>query len=186
MENLIGWTLVLVLIVMPMVVVFGLYKRHRKTQQAYQDNLDRYQVEVKALHDREKERWRQAALKPSTTDITKYPKVHPASGGGGASYTRSYASSATALPETTSTVRTSDDSILQDLAMMYVLNTALEHGSSHAQIDYDKKSVTVDTPSRSDDEDSRVVTDTFSSSSDSSSSWSSSDSSSSSDVSSDW
>jgi hypothetical protein len=179
MENTIGWLLVCALIAAPVGIFVYLVQRWRLRRQVEKDRTDQLKAELQALKDRERERWRQDALKPSITDITRYPKtVGVAGGGGGRSYT-----SATALPATTSTA--SNDNALNDLAMLYVLNTALTHGSASAQVDYDAGSIKVDAPARSDDEDSRVVRDTFSSSS-SDSFWSSSDSSSSSDVSSDW
>ena len=179
MENLIGWALVATLVVVPVGIFVYLVQRWRMRQQVEKDRKEQMKAELQALKDRERERWRQNALKTSTTDVTRHPKTIGVVGGGGS---RSYASTATAMPATASTT---SDSTLNDLAMLYVLNTALTHGSAAAQVDYNSGSIKVDVPAMSDDEDSKVVNDTFSSSSsDSSSSWS--DSSSSDSVSSDW
>ena len=182
MENVIGWTLIALFCAAPVWIMLWIMRRNRKSEQQYRDQLERYQVEIQAYHDRDNERRRQQSLKPSMTTVPATGGSNPFSqavaigGGSSRASARSYTQSATALPATTSTT---NDSALQDLAMLYVLNSALEHGSSRASIDYDAKTVSVSSPVKSDDEDSRVVQDTFSSS-DSSSSWSSSDSSSSS------
>ena len=181
MENLIGWLLVVTLIFVPIFFVVRLIRRHVSTVRQNRDQLAQYQAELDAASARERERRRQQAAKSLLTDMTKYasvPKVAEPP-----KINRSYARSAVAPVASSST---SNDNTLQDLAMLYVLNTALSHGSASAQVDYDSGSIKIDAPSRSDDEDRRVVSDTFSSSD---SSWSSSDSSSSSSdsgPSSDW
>lgn len=104
---------------------------------------------------------------------------------------KSYASTPSSSSTTTSTTSSSNDSLLSDLATMYVLNAALNHGSAKASVDYDTNSVKIETPRSSsswglDDDDSRRSSSSSFGSSDSSSSWDSSSSSSDSGPSSDW
>ena len=95
----------------------------------------------------------------------------------------SYASTPSSSSSSTS------DTLLSDLATLYVLNSAMQHGSASAKVDYDTGTIKTDNSSSSswglDDADSRKsASSTFS---DSTGGWSSSDSSSSdSGPSSDW
>ena len=175
MENTIGWLLIAALCIAPVLIVRWVIRRNRASEQEHRDRIDRIHAEVQAAQNRENERRRQQALRPSLTTV---PVM--AGGGGGRSTTRSYASTATALPQTTATA-TVPDTTLQDLAMLYMMNSMTQ--DHNRTIDVTPAAPQIES---SRDED-RVVRDTFSSS-DSSSSWSSSDSSSSSDSgpSSDW
>ncbi len=177
MENFIGWLLLAALIAIPCYLVIRVVRRYQTDQQAYKDNLERYEVEIRALKAREQERWRQQSLRPSLTDVSRYTKPGLVSGGGGGGSSRNYTNTATPL-----------DSTLSDVATMWLLNSALQHGSAHATVDHDTGSIQVSAPAtdssfESSREEQKAASDTFSSSS-----WSSDSSSSSSDSgpSSDW
>lgn len=89
---------------------------------------------------------------------------------------------------TSSSSSSTGDSFLSDIATLYVLNSALQHGSASAKVDYDTGTIKTDNSSSPtwglDDADSRKsVSNTFS---DSTGGWDSSSSSSDSGPSSDW
>ena len=167
MENAIGWFLIAAFCAAPVWIMLWILRRNRKSEQEYRDQLERYQVELKAAQDRENERRRQQALKPSTTTVPVMAgggggySGAIAGGGGSRTTTRSYTQSATALPATTST---SDDSVLRDVAMLYMMNSVWQ--DHNRTIDVTPAAPQIES---SRDED-RVIRDTFSSSDSSSSS----------------
>ena len=175
MEDFLGWTLLAIGIVAPVLMVVGGVKLYRSHQRkAEQEEIARHERYAEYLRTREKER---------SAISNKTPKKVPAE----SSYIKSKYADSTSTATSSSG---SNDSLLSDLATLYVLNSALNHGSASAKVDYDAGTIKTDNSSSGswglDDSSSRrSASDSFSSS-DSSSSWSDSSSSSDSGPSSDW
>lgn len=154
-ENMLGWLLLAIAVVVPVMLVYASVRMYRKHKTKQQEATP--------------------SVRKSTSSYSK-----------NVNYSKSSYSS---TPPTSSS--SSNDSLLSDLATLYVLNSALSHGSASAKVDYDTGTIKTDNSSSSswglDDSDSRksisssMDTSSWGSSSSSSDSWSSSDSGPSSD-----
>lgn len=173
MEDFIGYVLIAMLVCIPALVIWAGIKLIRKNKKSADD--------LKARYDTPEERklMREAELARDRAKRLNLAKPTPAKMKESKSYT-----------STPSTSSTSNDSLLTDLATLYVLNSALQHGSASAKVDYDTGTIKTDNSSSSswglDDSDARKSAESSFSSSDSSSSWDSGSSSSDSGPSSDW
>lgn len=182
MENLLGWLLVAVAFACPVIVAYAGYrliKRQRKAHEKAMASIKTSSFEQAEFLRAQARASRLNLAKPTPAKMASMPKP-----------TRSYTNSKTSLASTPSSTSSSNDSLLTDLATLYVLNSALQHGSASAKVDYDSGTITTNNSSSSswgfDDDDSRKSSSSSFSSSDSSSSWDSSSSSSDSGPSSDW
>lgn len=163
MEDLIAYTLIVAFVVAVVGVLYKVISNHRK--------------EMRRLEDESAERSRLYRNRMKGTGFQPRNTVPPRK--------ETYASS------TSSSSTSTSDSFLSDIATLYVLNSALHHGSASAKVDYDTGTIKTDNASSPswglDDADTRKsVSNTFS---DSTGGWGSSDSSSSSSdsgPSSDW
>jgi hypothetical protein len=172
-ENIIGWTLILAVVLIPLYFVYKSVRAYREMRREHALAIEQAQAELQALKDREQERFRQDRLKRKTATPV-------------ASFEEPRKSTTYVAPRAADTDSGFVDAAMTALMITQLMQSSKESHASTVTHDYNTDTVTftpVSTSSSSDDEDRRVVSDTF----DSSSSWSSSDSSSSdSGPSSDW
>lgn len=153
MEDLLGWLMLVALFTIPVAVTYTgirLYRRSKQRQyEAEQRWIDSAREEARVKREQAREEMARAQarakrlnLKTPTKESLAKMKNMP-----NASYTKTTHSSSTS----TTTVPVNNDSLLSDLATLYVLNSALQHGSASASVDYDAGTIKVD----SDDSSSR-------------------------------
>lgn len=153
MEDLLGWLVVALAVAAPVVVVYVGYRLFKRKQERLMEQHQRWidsardEARVKRNQARQEMARAQARasrlnLKEPTKESLAKMKNMP-----NASYAKTTHSSSTS----TTTVPANNDSLLSDLATLYVLNSALQHGSASASVDYDTGTIKVD----SDDSSSR-------------------------------